>query len=41
MRLFKPYLARIEDADERHDEALKFWEDLGEVARFAVKAASQ
>jgi hypothetical protein len=41
MRLFKPYLARIEDADERHDEALRLWEDLGEVARFAVKAASR
>ena len=41
MRLFKPYLARIEDADERHNEALRLWEDLGEVARFAVKAASR
>jgi DNA primase len=41
MRLFKPYLARIEDADERYDEALKLWDDLGEVARLVVKAASQ
>ena len=40
MRVFAPTLARIEDDGERRDEALKVWDELGDVARMMVRRAS-
>jgi DNA primase len=41
MRIFAPYVARVENDAERREEANQIWEDLGGVARTMVKAASR
>jgi hypothetical protein len=40
MRILAPFIARIEDDDERRDEALAVWHDLGDVARMMLRRAS-
>jgi hypothetical protein len=39
MRIFEPYIARIEDDDERREEAFKVWADLEVPARLIVAGA--
>jgi len=41
MRIFEPYVVRVENDAERREEANQIWEDLGGVARTMVKAASR
>ncbi len=40
MRILAPFIARIEDDGERRDEALKVWDELGDVARMMLRSAS-
>ncbi len=40
MRILAPFIARIEDDDERRDEALAVWDELGDVASMMVRGAS-
>ncbi len=39
MRIFAPFIARVDDDGERRDEALKVWDELGDVARMMARRA--
>ena len=39
MRIFEPYLSRIQDDAERREEAVKVWDDLGGLAGTVVRGA--
>lgn len=40
MRILEPFVVRIEDDEERREEALKVWDDLGEMARMVIRRYS-